>query len=69
MLRSVLARLAARVGRDGDADGESGDSRFVPSVLDRSVRYAHGGGGDEAERELAAVEERARRIEEQQPEK
>ena len=70
MLRAVLNRVRVAVGRvvgrgGDDADGGSaGDdtSRFVPSALDASVRYAHGGGGDEIDRELADIEENARRL-------
>ena len=48
MIGGLLARLVHRLRSD---DGtESDDARFVPSPLDASVRYAHGGGGDEAER-------------------
>jgi hypothetical protein len=63
MFRRVLAWLVARFDTNEgvEADGE-GDG-FVPSSLDRSVRYAHGG-NDAGERELADVRERARRLEE-----
>lgn len=61
MLRRVLARLAARfeTGEDPDSEGDE----FVPSPLDRSVRYAHGG-RDVGERELAEIRERAEALEE-----
>jgi hypothetical protein len=64
MLRAALSRLAARLGR-GDADAEDGTdrSRFVPSPLDASVRYAHGAPDDEVDRELARVDDAARRLE------
>ncbi|MEF8812973.1 MAG: hypothetical protein V5A55_04045 [Halovenus sp.] len=58
MFRRVLTWFTER-----DADEESEDTRFVPSELDESVRYAHGG-GSEAERELAAIQEEARKLEE-----
>jgi hypothetical protein len=61
MLSRLRRWFAARFGSEDD--GESSDSRFVPSPLDSSVRAAHGGNTDEAERELAAVEEEARRLE------
>jgi hypothetical protein len=70
MLRAVLTRIrgavpGVSVGDDGgDDDDDDGASRFVPSELDGSVRYAHGGSGDEIDRELADIEEEARRINE-----
>jgi hypothetical protein len=68
MLRAVLTRLRAATrgfSAGDDADGEADDaSRFVPSALDASVRYAHGGNGDEIDRELAEIEDEARRIDE-----
>ena len=63
MIRRVLSWLAVRLGPDerSDAEGEGGE--FVPSPLDRSVRYAHGG-NDDGERALAEIRERAETIEE-----
>ncbi|MFA1612383.1 hypothetical protein [Halobellus rubicundus] len=58
-------------GPDGSAESESGSgnrgdesrgSRFVPSVLDWSVRYGHGGADAEADRELARVSDEADRL-------
>ena len=67
MLRAIFRRwLAARVRSD---DGEAADSRFLPSVLDASVRYAHGTNNTGVERELAAIEEQARQLEDQHREK
>lgn len=64
MFRSVLTWFAGWFGDDGEeADEQREDTRFVPSELDESVRYAHGG-GSEAERELAAIQEEARELEE-----
>jgi hypothetical protein len=67
MLRALLNRLYAAAdrvsGRTG-GDAEDDGSRFVPSELDASVRYAHGGSGDEIDRELADIEEEARRLDE-----
>jgi hypothetical protein len=68
MFRGVLRRLAARLGGDRDEEA-SDDERFVPSILDASVRHAHGGGDAEVERELAAVDEQARRLEEERRER
>jgi hypothetical protein len=64
-----VERLVARLRRAGgepESESEAGTaegSRFVPSPLDRSVRRAHGGGGDEAARELGRIDERAREME------
>ncbi len=66
MLRGVLHRLAAHFSKDEDAvGGEDDETRFIPSVLDASVRYAHGG-ANTGERELIKMQEEARRLEEQQ---
>ena len=68
MLRAALDRLrtvAARIlDRAGDDDPDRDGSRFVPSMLDASVRHAHGGSGDEIDRELAEIEEEASRLDE-----
>jgi hypothetical protein len=70
MFRTVLHRLRTAAARvvpwaGDDSDGEDSDaSRFVPSELDASVRYAHGGSGDEIDRELADIEAEAQRIDE-----
>ncbi|WP_312912355.1 hypothetical protein [Natronosalvus caseinilyticus] len=53
-------------GDDGDNDGND-ESRFVLSPLDRSVRAAHGGDPG-TDRKLAALEERARELEDQRRE-
>jgi len=69
MLRGVLNWLAARSSSDEDVvDEEEDGSRFIPSVLDASVRYAHGG-NDTGERELIKIQEEAQRLEEQRQEK
>ena len=65
MLRVVLQWLTRRFGSDEDDDGTE-DTRFIPSELDVSVRYAHGGSDTEVKRELAKIEDEARRLEEQQ---
>lgn len=64
MLRRVLERFAGRSSTDEDSGADEAGSGFVPSLLDRSVRYAHGG-NDAGERELASVRERAETLEEQ----
>ena len=59
-LKSLVRRL--RSGDDTDEDDED-NSRFIPSLLDASVRYAHGGNSG-AEGELAQIEEKAQQLEE-----
>jgi hypothetical protein len=63
MIGGFLARLVRRL-RSEDAEAESDDSRFVPSPLDASVRYAHGGSGDDIERELDEIRDEAERLDE-----
>jgi hypothetical protein len=69
MIRGALQRLGARLGlaeaTDGDESDESDSSRFVPSALDASVRYAHGGSKTGLESEIAGMEEKARVLEDQ----
>jgi hypothetical protein len=48
MLGRLLRRLREWTGRDEE-------TAFAGSLLDRSVRYAHGGSGEDAERELERV--------------
>ncbi len=63
----ILDRLAAFFFGDGDRDNEEAeDTTFVPSTLDWSVRFAHGGGSSEAETEMVRMEENARRLGEEQ---
>lgn len=63
MLRSALEWLSARVGSDGGESDDDEDDRFVPSVLDASVRYAHGGSSTGIEREIADVKQQAQQLE------
>ena len=71
MFRRILAWLGRRPGAvlsgerdtEEEEEEEERDARFVPSPLDRSVRDAHGG-NDDLERELAAIADRAKEIEE-----
>ncbi|WP_336002158.1 hypothetical protein [Halorientalis halophila] len=64
MRSRILQWLGIRAGdQDGD-DEESADSRFVPSVLDASVRYAHGGANTGAEREIAHLQAKGEELEE-----
>jgi hypothetical protein len=70
MLRGVLNRLTIHFGGDKDADDEASESpRFIPSVLDASVRYSHGGSNTEGNREIANIEEEAQKLAEQQRKK
>lgn len=70
MIRGVLNRLIGRFGGDEDTDDEkSEDTRFIPSVLDSSVRYSHGGNNIEGDREIAKIEEEAQRLTEQERKK
>jgi len=62
MIRRVLSWLTARLGPDEEQAADGDGCRFVPSLLDRSVRYAHGG-NDDGERALAEIRERAEAIE------
>ncbi len=64
MVGSRLKSLVRRLRSDEDhEDDEDDDSRFIPSLLDASVRYAHGGNA-EAEGELAQIEQKAQQLEE-----
>lgn len=66
MIRGVLNWLAGRFGSARDASEKSSENiRFLPSVLDASVRYAHGGNNSEGERSIADIKEEARRLEQQ----
>jgi hypothetical protein len=65
MIRRVLSWLTARFDPDDERDADGDGGGFVPSPLDRSVRYAHGG-NDDGERALAEIRERAETIEEPQ---
>ncbi|WP_435183314.1 hypothetical protein [Halobellus sp. EA9] len=53
---------AGSESESGNRGDESGGSRSVPSVLDWSVRYGHGGADAEADGELARVSEEADRL-------
>lgn len=67
MFRAVWEWLTARFGsEDGAVDEEAEQSRFIPSPLDISVRFAHGGSSTDVEREIAAIERQARHLEDHQ---
>lgn len=67
VFRGLLGWFAAHFRSSEDTTDE--ESRFVPSALDWSVRYAHGGSNAEAEREIASIEDQARQMEKQQRKK
>ncbi len=65
MFRGLLARLTAHIKQHSAADDEEGEnSRFIPSVLDFSVRYSHGGSNPGGDREIAQIQEEAQRLSE-----
>ena len=69
MIRATLAWLADYFRPQDEENEEADDSRFIPSVLDASVRYAHGMGNSDAQREFAQIEEQAKQLEEQHRDK
>ncbi|WP_135663520.1 hypothetical protein [Halorhabdus rudnickae] len=58
MLRGLLGRLRSPF------DDEERVQRFRPSLLDRSVLFAHGSGRDDVDRELSEIKDEARELEE-----
>lgn len=70
MLRRFLSWVRARRSDEAAAgDEKSAESRFVPSRLDDSVRYAHGGSGAEIDREMGRIETEAELLEERDAER
>ena len=70
MARSLWESFLSLFDRGhGDDEADDEDGGFVPSPLDLSVRFAHGGPDTEVERELVEVEEQARQLEENQRKK
>ncbi|MFT4932379.1 MAG: hypothetical protein ACI91T_002273 [Natronomonas sp.] len=63
---SSMWELFVALFRGGERTDDDDDARFVPSPLDLSVRVAHGGGDDEAARELSTISEQAHELEERQ---
>ena len=64
MVRSlweVFLSLLDRSGGGGE-DAEEDGNGFVPSPLDLSVRYSHGGSDTEIDRELNKINEQAREL-------
>lgn len=64
MFRAALKWLAVHFRRKDDDGEETEDSRFGPSVLDASVRYAHGmsGSGDSAFLSLMILDSARKKI-------
>lgn len=69
MARSIWEDFLSFVRRNESDDSDRDDEhRFVPSPLDLSVRYSHGGAGVEAKREIDRINEAAAELEELQRE-
>ncbi|MFD1646250.1 hypothetical protein [Haloarchaeobius litoreus] len=70
MSRRLRSWLSGRFGGESDGEDDSTDDesetgRFVPSPLDLSVRFAHGSGDSNVDRELTKVHDEARRLDEE----
>lgn len=69
MALSIWEVFLSLFGRGDEGDDESGEAddegRFVPSPLDLSVRFGHGGSEGERVRELSNVSEQARELEDE----
>ena len=65
MARSLWEVFRSLVDRSGGGseDTEEDDTGFVPSPLDLSIRYSHGGSDTEIDRELNKINEQARELE------
>jgi hypothetical protein len=63
-LWDVFISLFSR-GSDGGEETDDGDNRFVPSPLDLSIRFSHGGSDVEIDRELNKINKQARELESQ----
>ena len=66
MARSLWEVFLSLFGREEENTDEEVDDRFVPSPLDLSVRFSHGGHDNEVERELNKIDEQAQELEEKQ---
>jgi hypothetical protein len=67
VFRELVDMVTSRLGSDDEGgDGEADRSRFVPSPLDASVRFAHGSSRSEVDRELSRIHGDARSVEERQ---
>lgn len=70
MFRGVLKWIVAQFHNEkGADDNETENTRFIPSILDASVRYAHGMSNTGVEGEIARIKEQAQPLEEQQRDK
>jgi hypothetical protein len=65
MARTLWAVFRSLLDRSGGAseDTEEDEHGFLPSPLDLSVRYSHGGSDTEIDRELNNINEKARELE------
>ncbi len=64
MLRTIVRWLGNLLGQTPDGDN-SEERRFIPSQLDFSVRFSHGGGNTEGTRELEEINTKARMLDEE----
>lgn len=65
MIRGILDWFTVLFSSNEDDSEEAEKSRFLPSVLDASVRYAHGQNNSSGEREIAKINEEAQQREDQ----
>ncbi|MEF8829755.1 MAG: hypothetical protein V5A49_12015 [Haloarcula sp.] len=61
----VVTWFARRDGQSGEADAADDSAGFAGSLLDASVNYGHGQGDPQAASEMAAVQDEADRLAEQ----
>jgi hypothetical protein len=65
MVRSLYEVVLSLFGRrDGEeTDTETDDNQCIPSPLDLSVRFSHGGHDTEVDRELNEISGQAKKLE------
>ena len=63
MARSLWDVFRSLFERSAGEDSDDDERRFVPSLLDRSVRFSHGGNEIESDRALNDVREQAEELE------
>ena len=63
MPSTLLKRFLRQFTSDDKDTDDTGDSGFVTSPLDRSVRYSHGGSESEANSENAKIQREAEKRE------
>ncbi len=61
-----LAKLGVTDEAPEDSEEADDDGGFVPSPLDVSVRWGHGGSASEQVRELSKIQEQANELEDEQ---